>query len=707
MRFKHEMKTTCINAKTTNLICAPWTAAQPFAPISNSLMLRRLLFLVLALALNGSLALAADPVLVNPPVTVRENRTVALSLFTTEVTFSEAPAEAGTAGLSERTANFYVASSGAHSFNDTFALRGLTNTPIFGDPVVTFYLDDVPLGGGFTTPDAFGGAAVAQLHRGPGQNTAFGLAGSAGVVQLSTPEPGERAKGRLGLRAGNFSARDVSAQISSASKRGATAFVSAQFGTRDGYLYSQTLGHDVDHRRSGTGLARLSYAPVDNLKLTLIAQATRARDGEQPLVPLNGPMDILDRKSQGETHLDSTTTGLTAAVTQPWGHLSFTSSINDWQLGPYRSFLTFGPAELLNDVQLSQRNYNQEVKFSSSNKEGLRWHSGLIFSEGTTNGAFTRAFGSFVLEDSSYEIATRRLAAYGEASLAPRPGLTVTAGLRLERAEKSFDRREHIPSLHAYSLTHDARALLPKLQLDYSPRPNLRLFSSLGAGFKPGGFSAFTGNRALSAFGPERTVAFESGISQISFKNTLSWTVRAFAYEIRGYQIERSFATGSLADDYLVVNAPKARSTGMELELAWRPVQGLSLSIDYGSTHVTLREFTDPFTGVRYDGNRAPYVPRYDYNLRCGYRHATGGFILLKASANGRTDYTEAENKAFAQDSYSLFGGRLGFAASHWQVAFYVENLLNERYYSSISAGTSHGTPGAPRTQGVEARFHF
>ncbi len=668
-------------------------------------MTRQILFHLFLLILPMALAAATEPVVQGDPMLVQERKadsspglTTTLALTNTATNIQE---------ISARAANFYIASSGARSFNDTFALRGLTNTPIFGDPAVTFYLDDIPLGGGFTTPGIFSGATSAELKRGPGQNTAFGLAGAAGVVQLSIPEPEKRTTGRVELSTGNFSSRAVSALINSASNGGAEAFVSAKYETRDGYIYSQTLGHDVDHQQSSTGLTRLSYSPIATLKLSLVAQATRARDGEQPLVPLKAPMDTITRKSQGETQLDSTNAGLTAALSQPWGRLSFTSSINDWQLGPYRSFLAFGPAELLNDVQLSQRNTNQELKLSSGKNDSLRWHSGLFFSEGTTKGSFTRAFGSFVMEDSSYEIDARKMAAYGEASFALRSDLDLTAGLRIEDAEKSFARIGRIPANQTYSLSHDARAFLPKLQIDFSPKQNLHLFSSIGAGFKPGGFSAFTGNRALSAFGPERTAAFESGISQTSPNKTLSWTVRAFAYEIRGYQIERSFATGSMTDDYLVVNAPKARSTGMELELTWRPAQGLSITIDYGFTHVILREFTDPFTGQHFDGNRAPYVPSYDYNVRCEYQHASGWFVMFEASANGRTEYTESENSTFAQNTYNLLGGRVGLKMNHWQIALYGENLLDEHYYSSISAGTNHGTPGAPRTQGVEARLLF
>jgi len=664
-------------------------------------------FLALVAVLAASLATAAEPVLQGDPMFVQGRKVDAVPGLTTVVEFTGPASEAGTEGLSERAANFFVASSGAHSFNDTFALRGLTNTPIFGDPAVTFYLDDIPLGGGFTTPDSFSGITWVELNRGPGQNTVFGQAGSAGVVQLKTPEPGEKATGRISFGAGNFSARDAAVTVASARGSQIDAFVSAQYDARDGYIFNSRLGSDVDHRESSTGLARVNFRPTDFLKLTLVAQAKHAHDGEQPLVPLSGSLFTIDRQNPGETTLNTFNTGLTAAVSTPWGQLSATSSVNDWRLGPYRSVLAFGPAELINDVHLARRNYNEELKFVSANTGNFRWRGGVLFSDGTTEGTFTRAFGSFVIENSSYDIDARTLATYGEASWTLQPALVLTAGLRLEDAKKSINRTEKIPPPQTYDITTESKALLPKLELTYSPAPNVRLFGSLGAGFKPGGFSAFTGNRSLSAFRPERTIAWEAGISQMALGNTLSSTVRAFMYDIRGYQIERSFATGSTADDYLVVNAPKARSVGAEIELAWRPVTGLSVSSNFGFTQVTLREFRDPYTGQSYNGKQAPFVPRYDFTLRIEYHHASGWFGLVKWSANGRTYYTESEDIAFAQRAYGLLGARLGFAVGRWSVAAYAENIFNHHYYSSISAGTNHGTPGAPRTQGVETQFAF
>src|SRR5207302_1146077 len=127
----------------------------------------------------------------------------------------------------------------------------------------------------------------------------------------------------------------------------------------------------------------------------------------------------------------------------------------------------------------------------------------------------------------------------------------------------------------------------------------------------PGGWSAYTGNVTLAPFGAEKTTTFEAGINTSLLNKSVTVAARIFDYEIRHYQIERSFN----ATDYLVVDAPRARSFGGELETTWRPAVEWSFTATLGVTDVTLREFTDPFTKRSYAGNRAPYAPDYDAHI--------------------------------------------------------------------------------------------
>ncbi|HKB58373.1 MAG TPA: TonB-dependent receptor [Lacunisphaera sp.] len=604
-------------------------------------------------------------------------------------------------------ANFFASTNDAHSFNDTFALRGLTNTPIFGGPAVSCYLDDLPLGNPFTFPADLQGFASAELHRGPSQNTLFGRAGSAGVITLNTPEPGQVAVGDLHASYGSYNVVNFSASASSATAPRGDIYVSTSWSRRDGYIENTRLGLRIDDKDSRTALARLRFRPTAASEITLLVTGLRARDGVQPLVPLGGPLFVVTRHKEGLTNLDACNASLKASFTIPTGFFSATTSLSHWDLDPYANTLSFGPLELANNVTQRQHLWSEEFKFVSDPKAAVNWRAGTFWSAGKMAGAFSRFFGSFPFESSVFRLQSHDLAVFGEMTFQAAPSLRVTAGVRLEDSRRKMDRIEYVPSSQVFALENEATAMLPKLEASYVLDRSTRLFATLGTGCKPGGFSAFTGNRALSAFGPERTRTMEAGVTRATADQRLAATVRLFWYDITGYQIERSFATGAATDDYLVVNAPRARSRGAEIELTWKPLTGLTLATDLGTTDVTLREFTDPYTQKNYAGNRAPYVPTYDTSLRADYQHPGGWFGGVEVNSNGRTYYTEGENLTFGQRAVSLVSARLGYHGGRYRVTAYGQNLTNRGYYSAITPGTGHGTPGAPRTFGIETSLTF
>jgi outer membrane receptor protein involved in Fe transport len=434
--------------------------------------------------------------------------------------------------------------------------------------------------------------------------------------------------------------------------------------------------------------------------------AQRARDGVQALVPLGGPKFSVSRSGEDVTHLDTVAAGLTGVFDTSVGKLTTTTSYSYWNLGPATNTLSFGFADLENDSALKQTVWSEELKLSRLVSDRLSWTAGVFASDTKTNGAFTRAFSGFVFEESAYRIKQGSLAAFGEANITIGPSFTLTPGLRVEGSDKKLDRAEIVPSPGNYNRKETSTAILPKLVGSYRIDAETEISLSGVSGYKPGGFSAFTGNRALTRFGPERLAGVEAAVTRSSGK-LWSATLRGYSYWVDGYQIERSFQTGGIADDYLVVNAARARSIGGELEVQFTPIDVLTIGVDLGISQVTLQDFRDPFTAAIYDGNRAPYVPSYDASVRVEYRPATGWFVRAEASLVGKTFYTEAEDPMFAQSSYALLSGRVGYSLGRYSIAAFGENLTDKEYYSSITPGTFHGTPGAPRTYGVEVSARF
>ncbi|WP_138223195.1 TonB-dependent receptor [Nibricoccus aquaticus] len=641
------------------------------------------------------------------PFQVRDTTVVGFSLA---VSHTELPlgSLANTTTLSDAFAGFHIATSGAHSFNDTIALRGLSNTPIFGTPAVAVYLDAIPLLGASTLPGELAGLSGAALHRGPAESAHFGYAGPAGVLQLYSPavflasdDSTLHANSSISATVGDYSLRAGSVSTAFSTHGKTSVFASASGQSRDGYIFNRTLGHDVDHRDNRSGLLRLETHPFTPLTLALTFHATRARDGEQPLVPLDGPFYEIDRASEGFTEHQALNAGLSARIDTAPGTLTATASLNHWDLGPYRSVLAFGPMELLNDATLSRRNQNLELRFISapdSDTTSAGWSMTGFTSRAKTSGSFARAFSGFTFEESAYEITDHPLALSTDVWLRFAHRWKLAAGLRAERNDQTFVRREQIPTVQTYTLNATDTAFLPRVQLTHDLSAHTAWSLAAAAGRKPGGYSAFTGNRILAAFAPERTRSLETSLSRTFPRQHLRTTIRAYAYAISGYQIERSFATGAFTDDYLVVNAPHARSLGSEWETAWQPTASLTLRAAAGLTRVTLREFTDPYSKIRYDGRRAPFSPSHDATLSATCRLPAGFEGTLAVNSTGRIDYTESEDPRYAQRTFTVINASLAYRARFWRAGLAVRNLTGREYYSSITPGTGHGTPGAPQT---------
>jgi hypothetical protein len=640
------------------------------------------------------------------PVEISGSRLPVSPATTTAVDLAETSVTApSVGGVAAEAANFFVGGNGARSFTDTFTLRGLTNTPLFGDPAVTVYLDDLPLGSGFTFPSGLSGFTSAELFRGPGQNTRFGRAGTAGVLRFSTPAGGGGA-GDSHFYYGNYNARGVLASGGARNPGSLDVYAAAGYEARDGYVNNTRLDRDIDGRESTSALARLRFGQPAGGEWTLLVAGQRVRDGVQTLVPLGGPRFEVNRSEEGVTHLDTTSASLRGAFDTSIGRLSTTTSFNRWKLGPATNALDFGFAELENGSQLRQRVLSEEINLVSA--AGDRWQgsAGLFASTARTQGTFIRAFSGQTFEQSTYRIRHQSLAGFGEMTFQLNPQFSIIPGLRIEGNEKKLDREEVIPVPGGFDRKENSAVILPKLVASYHPDASTEATLGISTGYKPGGFSGFTGNRALVRFSPERVVGLDAALTRAQ-RGAWSATVRGFAYEIHGYQIERSFQTGAEADDYLVVNAPKARSIGAELELLWRATDEVSVGASLGVTHITLREFRDPYTHADYSGNRAPYAPFYDGNIFIAYHGRQGFFGRVETVLTGRTYYTEDESAMFSQSSYVLLNARIGYERGNYRVALYGANLTDRGYWSAITPGTFHATPGDPRTYGVEVGLKF
>ncbi len=651
--------------------------------------------LALAMALNAARAEEVQklPDMVVERPAARDVQVTAADVTMTGDTF------AGLAELGQRTAGLTVNDAGARGFGTITTLRGLGNTPYFSDASAPVYLDDIPLGSGFTFPSELYDFSAVNVHRGPQSATLFGRAGDAGVIHFTSARPEAGTRSRATLSAGNHGLLAARASMTSAPSE--TTDITAAVGAsrRDGYIRNTQLNRDVDDRESLSGRFKLTHRPAPGTELSLHLLGSRARDGAPGLVPLGGAYDKVQRGQEGRTDTDFGAAAFGVSREIASGTITSTSSWSKWDMSPYANRLVvFGGADFDSVVTQSQRTFSEELRFA-----GPRWSGGAFWSTARTRGSIDRVFSGFPIEQSRFDTEADTLALFGRAPFAVSEDWTLTPGLRGEHSAREFTRVETIPGSTLITRDDDWSALLPSLTATRRIDADTDLTFSVARGFKAGGHSAFTGRADLTTFNPQRSWTVEAAYRTTIPESNLTYTARAYASRVSGYQIERSFAVpNSFADEYLVVNADEARVLGFELEAVWRPAPDWAVTLAASLSQAELEDFTDPFTGSTYSGNQAPYAPAGNGSWRIAYQPARGFFAGAGVSWNGRTYYDEQESAMFAQRSYFLVDADAGYAFARGEVRIFGRNLGDEEYYSAITPGVGHATPGAPLTWGAE-----
>jgi iron complex outermembrane receptor protein len=665
----------------------------------TSLFLRRFALLAALPAL-----LVADEVQTLPTMAVTGPAGTRSAQPTIAALPAGADVSAGLADIARHTAGFAVSDAGARGFGEITTLRGLGNTPFFSDSSAPIYLDDIPLASAFTFPTGLYDLASIAIHRGPQAATLFGRAGDAGVIQLVTAQPGEGSKARASVSAGNYGLLTFGAAVQGAPNAQSDASAAVSASQRDGYIRNTQLNQNVDDRESLSGRLRLRYRPAADLEVSLHVLGQRSRDGAHALVPLGGPLYEVQRGQEGEADTDFGAVALGLARKLADGTLSATTSYSNWELSPYNNRLVvFGGFDFDSALTQSQRTFTEELRFTNEKYSG-----GAFYSTSRTRGAADRVFSGFPIEQSAFTTDADTLALFGRASFTPAPGWLITPGLRVERTDKDFERIETIPSSTRLTRSNDWSAFLPSISAGRKFDETSDFTLTLARGFKAGGYSAYTGRADLAEFSPQRNWSLEAAFTTSPKDSNFAYTARAYVSRVDGYQIERSFAVpGSFTDEYLVVNAERARVLGFELESEWRAGHDVTVTLAASVSRATLEDFTDPFTGTNYSGNQAPYAPAGNGSLRIDYRPATGFFAGAGVTWTGTTYYDEQESAFFAQRSYTLVEADAGYAFARGELHLFGRNLTNKEYYSSITPGVGHATPGAPLTWGGELTMRW
>ncbi|MFA7440834.1 MAG: TonB-dependent receptor [Sphingomonadaceae bacterium] len=253
-----------------------------------------------------------------------------------------------------------------------------------------------------------------------------------------------------------------------------------------------------------------------------------------------------------------------------------------------------------------------------------------------------------------------------------------------------------------------------RIGIDYKPVDKVLLYANYSRGYRSAAFSgqAFFSPGELTVAKPEKLEALEGGFKTEFFDRRVRLNGSVYRYNYKNQQfIDVDPATTEAA----LINLPKARITGAELDLNVVPVQNLTLTTAVGLLDTKVLEGSAQ--GVDVKGNRLISAPKFTLSASAEWSAPLGTW----GRADTRIDLAHASGQYFDilnrrntfDDGYTLLNGRIRIYPEHdrFGLAFWVKNLTNAYYYTNMIdasvLGYTYTHINPPRTFGVTVDMSF
>jgi iron complex outermembrane receptor protein len=444
--------------------------------------------------------------------------------------------------------------------------------------------------------------------------------------------------------------------------------------------------------------------------------------------------------------------------------------------------------------------WTQEIRLSSGNaKDRLQWVAGFFYSDshrayqqhlvvsgfddlfnstchpaaencGLTGLPIIPTQGAYAPKDNLYwsdiRYKDRQYAFFGEGTFNVTDRFSITAGLRYYNFKQDKDLVFDglfapfglpAPPVASVELGRNLKSdgVAPRFIASYKVTDTTTINAQVSKGFRLGGLNdplllplcnpqdavAFGGEQ-FKTWDDETAWNYEAGVKTTFWGGRASVNASAFYVDVKNLQV---VVTVGSCSSRIIVDVPKARSIGGELEVAVAPTDHLDFSISGSYDDSTVRstfpgtEDQIQFTGIR-EGNRLPSVPKFQAALSATYRQPitpdTQGYFtgtyqhvgsrytqLADTELTGVQSLTTFGNTGiggpFTQASYTfnpllpaydLVNLRLGVRHGYYDIALFVNNLTDETAFLANDRERNFRARfgylvNQPRTFGINFRF--
>ncbi len=613
-------------------------------------------------------------------------------------------------------------------------IRGIGSSP--SNPGVTTYIDGVPQLNANSSNIELIDIEQVEFVRGA-QSALFGRNALGGLINVSTTRPSmTQWTSRIDSPLGTQRERGIRGAMSG--PLSGTAAIGLAFGTRarDGFTVNDVTGNTLDNRSATFGRAQFVYMPTPRWETRFIFGGERDRDGDYALNDLEetrlNPYHA-QRDVEGYTDRDIWSSTVLVRHEGPRFAFSSTTGVVWWETHDFTD-LDYSAMPLLTRENVEKdTQFTQEFRVASAAQAPARlsrdfvveWQAGvMLFSQHFTQDAAT-SFSPYVLSPSVPVPVTRSapaailddmgLGLYGLATLTAWSELDLTLGARFDREQRTADiGTAYNPPIAPPTQLNAERSfsnVSPQAALAWRPTSRFAVYTSIGKGFKAGGFNAWAPPGSES-YDEEQAWNAEAGVKTTWAQGRV--VVNAAYYRIDWDDMQLTVPTPGAPAQFYIANVGNATSSGFEASMNARPFSALDFYGTFGTADATFGAGSTS-NGVDVSGNDLPLAPGYTASLgaklSAGVGRSLGVYGRVDVVFYGAYHYDD-QNRA-GQDAYSVVNLRGGFRAGKFAVDAWVRNAFDTRYvplafaYGSLTPSGFIGEPGAPRVVGITARVGF
>lgn len=542
-----------------------------------------------------------------------------------------------------------------------------------------------------------------EVFRTP-QTTTQGQNSIAGAIFVTTSDPTFTPEGRARAIAGNLGTGELSAMASAPLSGDVAMRVAGDL------RYSRTASHIVDHivgaepNHEVFGLARAKLLvkprglPDSRLLITYAHIQSQAPQVQQITEPFRQRRDTRDGYGVFRINVDS----LTGAAHQPIARDLALDVVATGGDSNARRLAAKGAGQ----ARIHGRDWSTEAVLHWASGDTVRAIGGVS----RTHVALRQVIDLSILSGiGRFHDAQDGTGLFGEADVMLSSKTTLTAGIRYQQ-----DRQDRAGALAAASsgelipLDYERtfRALLPKLSLAYDFTPAVRAGVLIQKAYNPGGTTLRFDTGSADDFEAERLWDYEL-FARASLGRRVTMSANLFRYDIRNAQRAEDIAifapNGFPVGFANLFNVPKARSSGLEAELDWRPTRRVTARASLGllNTRIVDAGLAAPsIQGKQFD--RAPH-----FSASAAIDWTATERLRLSAQLRHHSPYfsDNANTPAFRIAAATIVDARAEYRFGRLTTFAYARNAFDR--FALIERTAFQGYAEDPREVGigVDARF--